>query len=119
MPQLTAVILAAGKGTRMKSELPKVLHRLAGDTLIDHVLAKVEKLGIKQVLTIVGHGREAVAKHIKGRSEIVVQEPQLGTGHALLQAAPYLSDDCSVLVLSGDQPLLTVDTLQAMLDLQI
>jgi len=117
MPQLTAVILAAGKGTRMKSELPKVLHRLAGATLIDHVLAKVEELGVEQVLTIVGHGREAVADHIKGRSEIVVQEPQLGTGHALLQAAPYLRDDCSVMVLSGDQPLLTTRTLQAMLDL--
>jgi len=117
MPQLTAVILAAGKGTRMKSELPKVLHRLAGVTLIDHVLAKVEKLGAEQVLTVVGHGREAVAKHIEGRSEIVVQEPQLGTGHALMQIVPYLRKDCTVMVLSGDQPLLTVNTLQNMLDL--
>lgn len=117
MPHLTAVILAAGKGTRMKSELPKVLHQLAGQALIDHVLNKVRQLGIRQVLTIVGHGRETVANHIAGRSEVVVQDQQLGTGHALIQAAPYLGDDSCVLVLSGDQPLLTEDTLKSFVEL--
>lgn len=117
MPQYTAVILAAGKGTRMKSELPKVMHQIAGKPLLDHVLEKVQGLGIDEVYTIVGHGREIVAKHIAGRAEVIVQEEQLGTGHALIQAAPYLKDESCILVLSGDQPLLSGDTLRALLKL--
>jgi bifunctional UDP-N-acetylglucosamine pyrophosphorylase/glucosamine-1-phosphate N-acetyltransferase len=70
----------------MKSKLPKVMHRLAGQPLIDHVLGKAAALGIEDVITIVGHGRDVVAAHIEGRSDIVVQEEQLGTGHALMQA---------------------------------
>ncbi|RNC28682.1 MAG: Bifunctional protein GlmU [Candidatus Dichloromethanomonas elyunquensis] len=116
MPQkITAVILAAGKGTRMKSGLPKVMHRIAGLPLIDHVLDKVEKLGIGEIVTIVGHGREIVSKHIDKRSEILVQEKQLGTGHALLQAAPMLEDDGVILVMSGDQPLLSSETLRSLI----
>lgn len=113
----TAVILAAGKGTRMKSELPKVMHRMAGRPLLEHVLDKVQQLGIAEVLTIVGHGREIVAEYLAGRTKIVVQEEQLGTGHALRQALPYLKDDSTVLVLSGDQPLLSLETLQRLLAL--
>ncbi|HHV63751.1 MAG TPA: bifunctional UDP-N-acetylglucosamine diphosphorylase/glucosamine-1-phosphate N-acetyltransferase GlmU [Peptococcaceae bacterium] len=116
MSQCTAVILAAGKGTRMKSELPKVMHRMAGQPLIGHVLDKVQKLGIEEVLTIVGHGRELVAEYLAGQSTIIVQEEQLGTGHALMQAVPYLKDESTVLVLSGDQPLLSVETLRLLLD---
>ncbi len=117
MPEYTAIILAAGKGTRMKSELPKVMHKLAGKPLIDHVLDTVEKIGISEVLTIVGHGREVVTEHIKGRSEIVIQDDQLGTGHALLQAVPFLKKGKGVLVLSGDQPLLASDTLDYLIKL--
>ncbi|NLI93907.1 MAG: bifunctional UDP-N-acetylglucosamine diphosphorylase/glucosamine-1-phosphate N-acetyltransferase GlmU [Peptococcaceae bacterium] len=115
MPQITAVILAAGKGTRMKSELPKVMHLLAGLPLIDHVLDKVEKLGIQEKVTIVGHGREIVSDHIANRSGILVQEKQLGTGHALIQTLPLLKDDSTILVLSGDQPLLSSETLSSLL----
>lgn len=115
MPHFAAVVLAAGKGTRMKSELPKVMHVMAGQPLIDYVLNNVHKLGINDVFTIVGYGREIVAEHIKDRSQVIVQTEQLGTGHALLQALPYLTDDAVVLVLSGDQPLLTVETLRALL----
>ncbi len=117
MPQFTAVILAAGKGTRMKSELPKVMHQMAGRPLIDYVLEKVQKLGIKEVLTVVGHGREIVANHVTERSRVVVQEQQLGTGHALIQSVPWLQDESQVLVLSGDQPLLSEETLKALLEL--
>ncbi len=116
MPQISCVILAAGKGTRMKSELPKVMHQLAGQPLIDHVLDKVEKLEIKEVLTIVGHGRDIVTKHIADRSEVAIQEEQLGTGHALMQAAPRLKEDSCILVLSGDQPLLSLNTLRSLLE---
>lgn len=115
MPEYTAVILAAGKGTRMKSDLPKVMHRLAGKPLIDHVLDTVERLGITHVVSIVGHGREVVSEHIKGRSEIAIQEDQLGTGHALLQAIPFLRNGRGILVLSGDQPLLSYNTLNSLI----
>jgi bifunctional UDP-N-acetylglucosamine pyrophosphorylase/glucosamine-1-phosphate N-acetyltransferase len=116
MPHISAVILAAGKGTRMKSELPKVMHQLAGLAMIDHVLNKVEKLGIKDILTVVGHGRDLVSEHIAHRSKIIIQEKQLGTGHALMQTLPRLQDDSTVLVLSGDQPLLACATLSALLE---
>jgi len=116
MLNCTAVVLAAGKGTRMKSELPKVMHQLAGKTLIDHVLDRVESIKIKDILTIVGHGREIVSQHISRRSKVVVQEQQLGTGHALMQAIPFLQDEHTILVLSGDQPLLTSATLESLLE---
>ena len=115
MPEYTAVILAAGKGTRMKSDLPKVMHQIAGKPLIDHVLDTVERLGISHIVSIVGHGREEVSEHIKNRSEIVIQEEQLGTGHALRQAIPFLKEERGILVLSGDQPLLTYKTLQSLI----
>lgn len=116
MAQYTAVILAAGKGTRMKSELPKVLHRIAGRSLLEHVLEKVHKLQIEEIITIIGHGRELVIDHLDGRSETVIQEKQLGTGHALIQAMPKLSDHSHILVLSGDQPLLSEATLRSLME---
>ncbi len=119
MPQLTAVILAAGKGTRMKSDLPKVMHPIAGRALIDHVLDKVEELGVEEVLTIVGHEREIVTQQVQGRSRTVIQEKQLGTGHAIMQVIPYLIDDSTIFVLSGDQPLLTSQTLQSLLQVHL
>jgi len=116
MPHITCVILAAGKGTRMKSEIPKVMHPLAGKPMIDHVLDKVERLGINDIITVLGHGRDVVADYIKERTRIVIQEEQLGTGHALMQVAPYLDEDSAILVLSGDQPLLSYETLQSLLE---
>jgi bifunctional UDP-N-acetylglucosamine pyrophosphorylase/glucosamine-1-phosphate N-acetyltransferase len=117
MPNLVAVIMAAGKGTRMKSKLPKVMHLLAGKTLIDHVLNTVKQVGIERPLVIVGHGREIVEAGICERAEIVVQTEQLGTGHAIMQALPYLEGVQTVLVLSGDQPLLKPETLHALIKL--
>jgi len=117
MPNLVAVIMAAGKGTRMKSKLPKVMHLLAGKTLIDHVLSTVKQVEIERPLVIVGHGREVVEAGICGRAEIVVQAEQLGTGHAIMQALPYLEGVQTVLILSGDQPLLKPETLYALIKL--
>lgn len=117
MSNLIAVIMAAGKGTRMKSKLPKVMHLLAGKTLIDHVLDMVGKIGIEQSLIIVGHGKESVEACVKNRAEIVVQKEQLGTGHAVMQAIPHIGDDQTVLVLSGDQPLVKPETLKALIKL--
>ncbi|SDG76387.1 bifunctional UDP-N-acetylglucosamine diphosphorylase/glucosamine-1-phosphate N-acetyltransferase GlmU [Desulfosporosinus hippei] len=117
MSNLVAVIMAAGKGTRMKSKLPKVMHTLAGKTLVEHVLDMVGKVGVNRPLVIVGHGRESVEACINNRAEIVIQTEQLGTGHAVLQAMPYVEDDQTVLVLSGDQPLLRSETLNALVEL--
>jgi len=117
MSNLIAVIMAAGKGTRMKSKLPKVMHSLAGKTLIEHVLDVVAQAGVERSLVIIGHGRESIEARINKRAEIVVQKEQLGTGHAVMQAIPYLEDDQTILVLSGDQPLLKSETLTALVEL--
>jgi bifunctional UDP-N-acetylglucosamine pyrophosphorylase/glucosamine-1-phosphate N-acetyltransferase len=119
MPDIHLVILAAGKGTRMKSADPKVLHRAGGHALIDHVLRAAAPLGAKSTTVIVGHmaGRvqEALGKRLGLR--FALQEPQLGTGHALLQAEPHLRGESgTVVLLSGDVPLLRPATLQALVD---
>ncbi|MBO9540667.1 bifunctional UDP-N-acetylglucosamine diphosphorylase/glucosamine-1-phosphate N-acetyltransferase GlmU [bacterium] len=115
--QLTALILAAGKGTRMKSALPKVLHRIAGEPLIGHVLATVERLGISRTVAIVGHGAEQVRAALSEAVQTVEQREQLGTAHAVLQAESALAGFTGeVVILSGDVPLLSPETLLAMLD---
>lgn len=117
MPKLAAVIMAAGKGTRMKSKLPKVMHPLAGKPLIEHVLEAVNKIGIVKPMVILGHGRETIRESIGDKVDVIIQEEQLGTGHAVRQAIPYLEDVEDVFVLSGDQPLLRPETLQILLNL--
>lgn len=100
----------------MHSDKPKVLHALAGKPLVQHVLDCVEALKPQQVCVVYGHGGEAVPKAMQQYSaQFVIQEPQLGTGHAVLQAMPYLDDDSMTMVLYGDVPLIQVGTLQQML----
>ena len=119
MADLHVVILAAGKGTRMKSELPKVLHRVAGRALIDRVVDAADSLAPHSTTVVVGHGADLVRSHLAGRANthFVVQEPQLGTGHALLQTAPLLSGRSgTVVLLSGDVPLLSRQALRGLVD---
>ncbi|WP_028461256.1 bifunctional UDP-N-acetylglucosamine diphosphorylase/glucosamine-1-phosphate N-acetyltransferase GlmU [Nitrosomonas cryotolerans] len=112
MPKLNIVILAAGGGKRMQSSLPKVLHHLAGKPLLAHVLDAAHALSPSQICIVYGHGGEAVPLAIADEKLLwVKQESQLGTGHALLQALPYLDEEGSTLVLFGDVPLVSVDTL--------
>lgn len=116
---LHVVILAAGKGTRMKSAIPKVLHRLAGRPLIEHVLRTVDQLPVVSKVLVVGHGADEVRTALSGRPdlEFVVQAPQLGTGHALLQAEPLLKDKKgTVLLLYADVPLLESGTLSRLVE---
>ncbi|MBX6391377.1 MAG: bifunctional UDP-N-acetylglucosamine diphosphorylase/glucosamine-1-phosphate N-acetyltransferase GlmU [Frankia sp.] len=121
-PRLAAtIVLAAGAGTRMRSSTPKVLHRLAGRTMLDHVLAAASAgLGAERTVVVVGHGREAVAASLAGRPGVstVVQEWQAGTGHAVRVALEALADEVGprdrVAVLPGDAPLLTGATLAAL-----
>ena len=113
------VILAAGKGTRMKSAVPKVLHALAGRPLIDHVLRAAQPLGAASTVLVVGHGADAVKVALADHPglEYVIQAPQLGTGHALLQAEPVLRHrEGTVLLLYGDVPLLQTSTLARLLE---
>ena len=112
--------MAAGKGTRMKSRLPKVLQRLAGKPLLGHVLDTAAQLQARSAVVITGHGADeveaAVAQQASGLAvKFVRQEPQLGTGHAVQQAVPSLADDGLVVVLSGDVPLTHADTLKALM----
>lgn len=111
------VILAAGKGTRMKSDLPKVLHTLAGKTLLEHVLKTAKALDPEKTVVIVGHGREMVMERYKNRDiQFAVQEPQLGTGHAIAQAEEHFKGFAGMIIaLAGDVPLLKPDTLKGMI----
>lgn len=117
-----AVIMAAGKSTRMKSATPKVLHPVAGRPIIDSiVLAAREGCGVTKTIAIVGHAAEQVQNHLTNRwgetMRFAVQEPQHGTGHAIMQAAPLLSDfDGDVLTLAGDTPLVSADVLRRLLE---
>lgn len=114
--KLQVVILAAGQGTRMKSRLPKVLHPLAGKALLAHVLDNALALDAEKVNVVVGHGAEMVKEHLSGyQVNWVEQLEQLGTGHAVAQALHVIDDDAVVLVLYGDVPLTSVDTLQQLL----
>ncbi|KRM55880.1 bifunctional UDP-N-acetylglucosamine diphosphorylase/glucosamine-1-phosphate N-acetyltransferase GlmU [Lacticaseibacillus sharpeae] len=107
------IILAAGKGTRMKSKLYKVLHEVAGKPMVDHVLTQVEQVHPDTIVTVVGHGAEAVEAELGDRSQFVVQEQQLGTGHAVLQAESILGDkEGMTLIANGDTPLLTAQTFE-------
>lgn len=107
MSELAAVILAAGKGTRMKSDLPKVLHSVAGKPMLSHVLNAAETAGCTRKIVIVGFGAAKVSVLVEERAEIAEQKEQLGTGHAVMQAQPLLKDfDGTVMVLCGDTPLL-------------
>ena len=112
---LTIVIMAAGKGTRMKSAQPKVLHRLAGASLLQHVLDTAAGLVAARTIVVTGHGAEAVeaAVHDSG-VRCVRQQPQLGTGHAVQQALPLLPESGVTLILNGDVPLIEADTARAL-----
>jgi len=119
MTSIAAVILAAGQGTRMKSDLPKVLHRVAGRSLVAWSLHHAQSLGIDPIVLVVGNGAEAVREAIGDQAEYAVQTERLGTGHAALQAKSALQGRSDVvLVLYGDMPTLRVETLQAMIERQ-
>jgi bifunctional UDP-N-acetylglucosamine pyrophosphorylase / glucosamine-1-phosphate N-acetyltransferase len=116
--KFAAIILAAGKGTRMKSDLHKVLHPIAGRAMLDHLLGVVDSLGPARKVVVVGSGREQVEHLVEARNgETAVQEQQLGTAHAVLQAKERLASfEGDVLILYGDTPLIEAETMAHMLD---
>ncbi|OEL04707.1 bifunctional N-acetylglucosamine-1-phosphate uridyltransferase/glucosamine-1-phosphate acetyltransferase [Staphylococcus succinus] len=115
--QRRAIVLAAGKGTRMKSKKYKVLHEVAGKSMIEHVVDNVKQSGVEQLVTIVGHGAESVKETLGDASLYSFQEEQLGTAHAVKMASEHLQDkQGTTLVVCGDTPLITTETLKALVD---
>ncbi|MFJ3051199.1 bifunctional UDP-N-acetylglucosamine diphosphorylase/glucosamine-1-phosphate N-acetyltransferase GlmU [Pseudomonas nitroreducens] len=113
---LEIVILAAGQGTRMRSALPKVLHPVAGKPMLAHVIDTARGLGPSRIHVVIGHGADLVRERLQADDlNFVIQEQQLGTGHAVAQAAPFLSAD-NVLILYGDVPLIEQPTLERLMD---
>ena len=120
MSDLVTVILAAGNGTRMKSKLPKVLHKAGGKSMVQHVIDAAKAAGSSRTVVITGFGSEAVRAAIGEQAECVEQKEQLGTGHAVLQAKPLLQDEKgTIMVLCGDTPLLTGDLLKKLYDAHV
>ncbi len=114
---IAAIVLAAGKGTRMKSSLHKVLHAVAGRPMIEHLLASVDDLAPARIVTVCGEAREQLHAQLAGRTDFAVQEPQLGTGHAVQQAEEGLEGfEGDVLVLYGDVPFVKAATMRAMVE---
>jgi bifunctional UDP-N-acetylglucosamine pyrophosphorylase/glucosamine-1-phosphate N-acetyltransferase len=114
---LSVVIMAAGKGTRMRSARPKVLHALGGKPLLGHVVGTAESLEPQRCIVVTGHGADAVEAAFASDQRVFVRQmPQLGTGHAVQQAVPALPDDGITLVLNGDVPLIREATLRALVD---
>ncbi|WP_313894758.1 bifunctional UDP-N-acetylglucosamine diphosphorylase/glucosamine-1-phosphate N-acetyltransferase GlmU [Psychrobacillus sp.] len=117
MTNTYAVVLAAGKGTRMKSSLYKVLHPVCGKPMVEHVVENMEKLGVEKIVTIVGHGAEIVQSELGDRSEYALQAEQLGTAHAVLQAEKMIANlSGTTIVICGDTPLISAETMQQLLD---
>ena len=115
MNKLNIVILAAGMGKRMRSDLPKVLHKLAGKPLVSHVLDTARGLSPSSICVIYGHGGDQVPNTIAADDvQFAKQEPQLGTGHAVQQALPFLNDTYPTLILAGDVPLTKLSSLQSL-----
>ena len=117
MQDVVAVILAAGKGTRMKSNLPKVMHKVGGKYLVQHVLDAVSSAGVSKMVIVIGHGAELVRESLNNAYRYVLQKEQLGTGHAVLQAEAVIEQaEQTVMVVCGDMPLLSSDSLSRLIE---
>lgn len=117
--KITAVLLAAGQGTRMKSSLPKVLHPVAGKPMIWHALKAIQQSTTEKPVVVVGHGVEEVTNYLSDSAQTVLQEPQLGTGHAVMQAESLLRGKTDLVVVCySDMPLLRGETLQKLVETQ-
>src|SRR5512139_940730 len=117
--KVTTVLLAAGQGTRMKSDLPKVLHPLCGRPMLWHVLEALKFAASEKPVVIVGHGAQAVQTYLGESADCVLQEPQLGTGHAAMQAESLLRGKTDLVIVTyADMPLLRGETFQQLVETQ-
>ena len=111
-----AIILAAGKGTRMKSKYPKVIHKVCGKEMVNHVIDVSKKSGVKDIVAILGHGCDVVKEKLPTDTMIAMQTEQLGTRHAVKMAKDYIKDEDTIVVLCGDTPLIKEETLKRLFD---
>ena len=109
--QKNAIVLAAGKGTRMHSELPKVLHKILEVPMVEFIVHHLREAGAEKIITITGYGHAQVEKVLAGQCDFALQEPQLGTGHAVMQAKQLENEDGATIVINGDAPVIQTDTL--------
>lgn len=115
MSNLKAIILAGGKGTRMNSDLPKVLHKIYDKAMVDYIYNACQGAGYSDIYLVVGHMAEKVMDHLKDENvTFCIQKEQLGTGHAVMQVSDYIKDDDIVFVINGDQPLISSDTIKSL-----
>ena len=117
--QKYAVVLAAGKGTRMKSKYPKVVHKVCGKEMVNHIIDVSKKSGVKDVVAILGHESEVVKNVLPVDTMIAMQTEQLGTGHAVKMAKEYINDEDTIVILCGDTPLIKEETLKRLFDYHI
>lgn len=113
MNMRSAIVLAAGKGTRMKSALNKVMHPVSNKPMIDHIVTNLRKAGVEQIVVVVGHGADSVKEYLGDSVQYALQEPQLGTGHAVMQAQSLKDLDGDTLILNGDGPCIQSETINA------
>lgn len=114
---LKAVILAAGQGTRMKSKLPKVVHKVMGKCMVEHAITAAKEAGADEICVVVGHGADIVKSEIKSEVTFVTQDKQLGTGHAVKCAREFIGREGETLILFGDTPLITGETLKRLVEM--
>ena len=114
-----AIILAAGKGTRMKSKYPKVVHKECGKEMVNHVISVSKKSGVNDIVAILGHESDVVKEKLPKDTMIAMQTEQLGTGHAVMMAKEYINDNDTIVVLCGDTPLVKEETLKRLFDYHI
>ena len=108
----SAIVLAAGKGTRMKSSLNKVMHPVSNKPMIGHIVSSLRKAGVENIVVVVGHGAESVKEYLGDSVQYALQEPQLGTGHAVMQAQCLKDLDGDTLILCGDGPCIQSETIE-------
>lgn len=114
-----AIILAAGKGTRMKSKYPKVIHKVCGKEMVNHIIDVSKNSGVKDIVVILGHESDAVKEKLPNDSMIAMQTEQLGTGHAVMMAKEYINNEDTIVVLCGDTPLIKEETLKRLFDYHV
>ncbi|MEA4971778.1 MAG: bifunctional UDP-N-acetylglucosamine diphosphorylase/glucosamine-1-phosphate N-acetyltransferase GlmU [Candidatus Metalachnospira sp.] len=117
MNKLKAIVLAAGEGKRMKSKIPKVLHKVQGKTMVDWVIDTAKEAGADDICVIAGYGADEVIAELNDRNvKFAIQKEQLGTGHAVMQAGDFIEEDADIIVFYGDTPLITAETIKKMLE---
>ena len=113
MDNLKAIILAAGEGTRMKSKMPKVLHQILNKSMVDYVIDEAFKCGSEDICVVIGHKADMVREAIgEQKVKFAIQKEQLGTGHAVMQAEDFIDENKDIVILYGDTPLITAETIE-------